>query len=139
MAENSFFRTALMVLIASCASLFAEAWLRAGENSDQPLPELPYSAGPETLPEGDDELVLPNETVGAFTADLKARLEKDLKVRLPEDFKFVELVIELVENDTLPLKLVNRCYLWARKQPNYQFQHFQRAVRKQAREIGVEV
>jgi hypothetical protein len=139
MVENSFFRTTLMVLIASCASLSAEAWLRAGENSDQPSPDLPYSDTLETFPKGEDEFALPDETVGAFTADLKARVEKDLKVRLPEDFEFVKHVIELVENDTLPLKLVNRCYLWARKQPIYQFQHFQRAVRKQAREIGVEV
>jgi hypothetical protein len=139
MAENSFFRTALMVLLASCASLSAEAWLRAGENSDPAPPDSPLSDTLESLPAGDGEFALPDETVGVFTADLKTRLEKDLRVRLPEDFKFVERVIELVENDTLPLKLVNRCYLWARKQSIYQFQHFQRAVRKQAREIGVEV
>ena len=138
MLDNSFFRTALMIILASGASLSAEAWLRAGENSQTPS-EPTVSDTLDTLPEFDDEFALPDETVGVFTADLKSRLEKDLQVRLPADFRFVARVIELVEDDTLPLKLVNRCYLWARKQPVYQFQYFQRAVRRQARAIGVEV
>jgi hypothetical protein len=140
MAEKSLFRTGVMVVFASFASLSAEAWLRAGENSEPPSPEniaLDQMPEMELSPVTDDEFQLPDETVGVITANLKVRLEKDLHVRLPADFEFVDRVVEMVENGTLSFNLVNRCYLWARKQPNFQFQHFRQAVRKQARVVGV--
>lgn len=72
-------------------------------------------------------------------ADLRSRLEKDLLARLPSDFAFVDRVIELVEQGTLPLNLVNRMYLWARKKPKNQFQYFERALRIQASQLGIEI
>jgi len=70
-------------------------------------------------------------------ADLKQRLEKGLKARLPSEFAFVDLVVKRVHEGKLPLKLVDGVFLWARRQPRHQFQYFEFAMRKQAAKIGV--
>lgn len=144
MAENRLFRMALMVVLASFTSLSAEAWLRAGESTTTPATLEPGTNSqetdtPENLADGISLASLPGESVGVFTADLKDRLEKDLKARRPVEFAFIARVIELVEADLLPLSLVDRCYLWARRQSTFPFQHFQRAVEIQAKQIGVSI
>src|SRR5262245_60770061 len=68
--------------------------------------------------------------------NLKTMLEKGLKARRPVEFRFVARVVELVENGTLPKKMVQKTFLWARKQPEHPFQYFQRALQIQASEIG---
>jgi len=81
-------------------------------------------------------------TVRAATdPTLRDRLEKDLKARRPSEFAFIDRVIELVETNVLPLRLVNATYLWARRQPRSQrpFQYFQRALRLQAARLGIDL
>lgn len=73
------------------------------------------------------------------TADLKTRLEKDLRARRPVEFAFIARVIELVDKGKLPLAMVNKTYLWARRQPTHPFQYFQRAMLVQAEKIGVDI
>lgn len=80
-----------------------------------------------------------SDTAGAVTADLKDRLEKDLRARRPVEFEFIAEVVLLVEKDELPLSLVNRCYLWARRKSTFPFQYFQRAVQVEAKKIGVDI
>jgi hypothetical protein len=71
--------------------------------------------------------------------DLLDRLEKDLRPRLPRQFAFLRRVIVLVENDQIPLSLVERIYLWARKKPRNQFQYFEAALRTEAGKRGVAI
>lgn len=138
MADHPFIRTALWVLLASLASLLAEAWLSAGEPPLQTERHaLRSGENGEVLSDPPDFAQAPGGETGVFTADLQDRLEKDLRARRPVEFEFIAKVVEMVENDTLPLALVNRCYLWARRQAKFPFQHFENAVRKEARRIGV--
>jgi len=73
----------------------------------------------------------------AETADLKDRLEKGLKARRPVEFNFIARVVELVEQDTLPLSLVDGTFHWARRQREHPFQYFERGLRLRAKKIGV--
>ena len=73
----------------------------------------------------------------AETADLKERLEKDLRARLPDEFAFIAKVVELVEAGTLPVDLVESTYLWARRQRLHPFQHFERGLRVRAGRLGI--
>ena len=70
---------------------------------------------------------------------LKARLEKDLKARRPQEFDFIARVVALVDTGKLPRKDVERIYLWARRQPERPFQHFQFAMQQVAEKLGIEL
>jgi len=72
---------------------------------------------------------------------LQERLENDLKARRPSEFAFIALVVDLVEKDVLPLRIVESSFLWARKQPKGKrpFQYFEFALREQARRLGIEL
>ena len=72
-------------------------------------------------------------------ADLRVRLEKDLMARMPNEFAFVDLVLEKVKSGELPLKMVNGTYLWARVKRPYPFVYFQRALQFRAARIGVKL
>lgn len=89
-----------------------------------------FSAGPRSLPAS-------CQCWAAKEADLKERLEKGLKARLPAEFQFIARVVELVEQKTLPLSLVDGMYLWARRKPKHTFQYFKHGLRIRAAKIGV--
>ena len=55
------------------------------------------------------------------TPDLKERLEKGLKARRPTEFEFIARVVELVEQKTLPLSLVDGTFLWARRKAKHPY------------------
>ena len=76
---------------------------------------------------------------GSQTPTLQELLEKGLKARRPEEFAFVHRVVELVDDRVLPEKLVQRTFLWARRQPNHPFQYFERAMQVQAARLGIEL
>lgn len=78
-------------------------------------------------------------TPGGVQVDLKVRLEKGLRARLPSEFAFIAKVVSLVNEGELPLKLVDRTFLWARKKPKNRVQYFKRALRILAARIGVDV
>lgn len=68
----------------------------------------------------------------------KAQLEKGLKARRPSDFTFIDTVITAVDNGTIPQKMVNETFDFARsKSTQYPFIYFQFALRKRAAKIGV--
>lgn len=74
--------------------------------------------------------------------DLKQQLEKGLRARRPVEFQFVALVVNMVENDTLPLALVKSTFLWARKKAlttQYPFPYFERALRERAAKEGINI
>jgi len=74
---------------------------------------------------------------GIVVPTLRDRLTKDLRARRPVEFAFVDRVIELVEANILPLPVVERVYLRARKQREHRFQHFQFGLIVEARRLGI--
>jgi hypothetical protein len=72
--------------------------------------------------------------------DLKTALEKGLLCRRPVEFEFVDLVVDRVAQDILPVDLVYSTFIWARRKRPYPFVYFRRALRMRAaaREIDFE-
>ena len=60
-----------------------------------------------------------------------------LRTTTVEDNGFIDQVLTLVSNGTLPLDMVNTTFQWARKKPKLRFQHFKRALIIRAADIGV--
>jgi hypothetical protein len=56
-----------------------------------------------------------------------------------EDEGFVQRVVDLMEQGTLPEKLVKSVFAWARRKERNRFQYFKRGLTIQAAKIGVEV
>lgn len=71
--------------------------------------------------------------------DLQIQLEKGLKCRRPVEFEFVEHVVELVAEGTLPRSLVDSTFLWARRQGRYPFPYFQRGLKVRAARLGISI
>ncbi len=69
--------------------------------------------------------------------DLKDALEKGLKARRPEEFKFIARVVTLVEFGILPKRLVQSTFFWARAKPRVQAFYFERALKVRARRLGI--
>ena len=68
----------------------------------------------------------------------KTQLEKGLKARRPSDFTFISTVVTAVDHGTIPQKMVNETFDFARsKSAQYPFIYFQFALRKRAAKIGV--
>jgi hypothetical protein len=66
-------------------------------------------------------------------------LEKGLKARRPEEFAFLQRVVQMVQRDELPLSLVMSTFTWARKKQPYQMPYFQKALIQRAAEQGIKV
>jgi len=80
--------------------------------------------------------------ISADVLDLKQQLEKGLKARRPSEFAFINLVVAMVENDSLPMDLVKSTFLWARKKglsTRYPFPYFERALRIRAAKQGITI
>ncbi len=70
----------------------------------------------------------------------KAQLEKGLKARRPSDFTFIGTVVSAVDNGTIPQKMVNETFDFARsKSTQYPFIYFQFALRKRVAKLGVSI
>ena len=73
-------------------------------------------------------------------SELKDRLKAGLRTRLPEEEKFLDDVVLLVRRGKLPGKLVDSIYVWAiGRQKDYPFPAFEKALRLQAKKIGVQL
>jgi hypothetical protein len=70
---------------------------------------------------------------------LQETLEKGLRVRRPEDSRFVARVADLVDAGTLPEDLVLSTFQWARKKRKHPFQYFERALLIRAAELGISI
>jgi hypothetical protein len=71
------------------------------------------------------------------TLDLKKQLELGLRARRDVEFEYIEKIIKLVEKGTLPRKLVDSTFIWARNMPTRQLQYFQFALRARAKKLGI--
>ena len=77
---------------------------------------------------------------GAEVISLEDQLKTGLKARRPEETEFVEEVARLVNTGKLPRKLVDSTFMWAlRRRTNYPFPAFERALRLQADQLGVDL
>jgi hypothetical protein len=79
------------------------------------------------------------DSIAQGEATLKDVLEKVLRARRPEEFAFIARVVLLVDQQVLPLEMVQGTFNWARKKPRHPFQYFEQALRVRAKEIGVEL
>jgi hypothetical protein len=70
---------------------------------------------------------------------LAETLNFGLRPRTPEDKAFVEVVVQLVDNQTLPLELVIATYRWSLNKRPYPYPYFERALKARARAIGIEL
>lgn len=75
----------------------------------------------------------PNAPGNEFETNLRA----GLKARRPEEIAFVQLVVQKVKNDELPLSLVRSTFLWARRQPRYPAFYFEQGLRTRAAKEGI--
>jgi hypothetical protein len=91
---------------------------------------------------------LPNQraagesTIEANVAGLRQQLVSGLRVTRPDDLAFIDKVVTMVDDDELPLALVKATFQWTRQNPkakSYPFFYFQRALREQAKKLGIDV
>jgi len=81
------------------------------------------------------------------TVTFKQRLQVGLRVKTASDAKFVDRVIELADNGTIPVALVDSTFFWARRKGYYRggyaaqnpMVYFRPAMRLRARALGVTI
>jgi hypothetical protein len=72
--------------------------------------------------------------------DLKEQIKSQLRPRSPREFAFLDRVVDMVEKDQLPLRIVKATFNWARKKHRrYRFPYFQRALQIEAAKLGIKV
>ena len=77
---------------------------------------------------------------GPAVISLEDQLKTGLRARRPEETEFIEEVARLVNAGKLPRKLVDSTFMWSlRRRTNYPFPAFQRALRLQADQLGVDL
>ena len=71
--------------------------------------------------------------------DLKEVLEIGLKARRPEEFRFIERIVKMVDGNQLPRDIVESTFHWARRQHKVPFPYFERGLRIRAGRIGIQI
>lgn len=72
--------------------------------------------------------------------DLETTLKNGLRVRRKSDFEYIHVIVLKVQNNELPLELVQSTFLWARKKYQfYPFPYFQRALKERAKRDGIDL
>jgi len=70
---------------------------------------------------------------------LQVQLEKGLRAMRPQEFDFLAVVEQQVEDGELSADLVNTAFLWARRKPQYRVQYFEKALLQLANRAGVTI
>jgi hypothetical protein len=96
------------------------------------LGSLPLLLGPASA----DDII--RTDIGTTRVSLSVQLEKGLRAMRPQDFAFLRVVEAKVEDDELPIGLVNQAFLYARKQRAFRVQYFEKVLRLLAKRQGVE-
>jgi hypothetical protein len=68
-----------------------------------------------------------------------AAIRAALRTSTAEENGFVDRVVGLVNNGTLPRSLVESTLLWARTKPRHRFQYFKRALIERAARQGITI
>lgn len=84
--------------------------------------------------------LVPQQVDAADVADLKDTLERGLYARLPEQYAFIDRVVDLVKMNRISLKLVYSTFQWSYKyDKGRRFYYFEAAMRKRAGDLGIEI
>jgi hypothetical protein len=70
---------------------------------------------------------------------LKDILAKELRARRPNEFRFIETVVEMVDQGELPLRMVRSSFLWARNRRPYPLVYFEQSLKRQAAAAGISI
>lgn len=76
-------------------------------------------------------------TGGVTLPTLQEQLSTGLLARTPQEQRFVAKVVTLVNENALPLDLVQSTFLWARKKRPYPMPYFERALILRAAAQGI--
>ncbi len=83
-------------------------------------------------------LAAANQPVAAQQTRLDAAtIKAGLRTTTTEEKGFVDRVLLLVDQKTLPQSMVHSTYFWAKKKPRHKFQYFRFAMIVRASRIGV--
>jgi hypothetical protein len=74
---------------------------------------------------------------GTTKVSLQVQLEKGLRAMRPQDFEFLAVVLQQVDDGELPRDLVDQAFLWARRQRSFRVQYFEKVLRLLAQRQGV--
>jgi len=80
----------------------------------------------------------------AHQAEAASRLDAEtikaaLRTATAEENEFIDYVVELVDDGTLPRDLVEGTFQWARKKSRHKFQYFKHGLINRAAEIGIKL
>ena len=84
-------------------------------------------------------LLAVSPALAADVRGLKAQLVTELRAGRPVEIAFINGVVDLVEQDELPLPLVRSVMLWARYRQPYPFFYFRSAMEEQAARLKVRI
>lgn len=73
-------------------------------------------------------------------ADLQEQLENGLRIRRPEEFRFIENIVQMTKEGRLPVELVLSTFQYVRtkkKDESHLFVIFERVLRLRAAKIGI--
>lgn len=74
---------------------------------------------------------------GTTDISLRVQLEKGLRAMRPQDFSFLNVVLQQVDEGKLPRDLVEMSFLWARRQRSFRVQYFEKVLRALADREGI--
>jgi hypothetical protein len=68
-----------------------------------------------------------------------ATMKVALHTATPQEDGFIDRVLAMVDEGTLPLDLVESTFLWARKKPKHKFIYFREGLKLRAADRGIKV
>ena len=81
-----------------------------------------------------------DKTSHAATNLTTATIKAALRTATPEEQGFVDRVVKLAQNGTLPQGLLESTFLWARKKPvEHRFQYFKQGMILRTAKLGIVV
>lgn len=85
------------------------------------------------------QIVAPNTTMSApYVSTLQDQLVNGLRATRVEQQAFLKNIVQLHDQKTLDSRLINAVYRWSvRRQPQYPFPYFERAIRIESMKRGV--
>ena len=82
----------------------------------------------------------PPKTNQAVQVTLKQQLQKGLKLRRPIEFEFVDGIVQMVDEDKLPINTVNKAFAWSRQRNKFRpYVYFEASLIELAKRDGVDI
>lgn len=111
--------------LSAVLSATAALWFSSGSAAAQTQTFEPLQAG---------------NTLESQVVSLKDQLKYGLRATTPAQYQYIDEVVALVDNGTLPRSMVNIIYQWAQKRnPRVPLPYFQIALRSVAARRGITV